>query len=379
MSKPNKKKQPIRPEDIPYGGNYIRLSLLELAFVIPLTLILAFRVFPSMYAKSEKFDFDSVANFRLKSDMRDNYWAYERWAAHAAENYEVIFIGDSVIWGMYADNDSTLPAFYNQLRGGKVAANLGIDGLHPVAMERLLRSFGAPIQNKKVYLYFNALWMNDPKYDLSGLLQRDRNGDLESFTPMHPRLLPQFDRSIHVYNENMRRRIGNVLEQQIPMYSLLNHIRGVWYENKPLPAWMTDNPDRLNPFSAIGSVVSAAEVERLTRNVAWNSGMTVDTAFNWVMPYQSRQWEAFKSVCELLAERGNEVTVIAGVFNTYMLTNENAKVYERLLSIVEDELDELGIKYILLDDVVGEDEFGDASHPLVAGYEAMAETIIDEE
>ena len=371
----SKKRKQRSIKAIPFGGNYLRLSPKELAVVLPLTLIVVFWIMPAIYRAWEKWDFGD--NFRLSYNLRDDYWSYQQWCDYACQNYPVVFIGDSVIWGMYTDNEHTLPAHYNRLKEENIAANLGIDGLHPVALENLVRDFGGAIKDKKVYLYFNALWMNDPKFDLSAMPQKDESGELETISVMHPRLAPQFDSTLYCYNEPLKKRIANTMERNIPFFSLANHLRSVWFSNQTYPEWMLDNPDRM-PWAAVERKVNAIETEHINRDTPWNKPRPFKVSYDWVMPYQSRQWEAFINTWKILKERGNEVVILLGAFNTHLLDDDSLSDYEDMMDYIMDDLDELDAEYIVMEELPSEC-YADASHPLDPGYEIMAEQIIDEE
>jgi hypothetical protein len=369
-----KKKKYRSLKSMPFGGNALRLSWKELLFVVPAALALAFWVIPYLYGKWETFDF-SEPDFRISYNFRDDYWVYEKWADYAARNRDVLFVGDSVIWGMYTDNAHTLSACYNRLKGRQVAANLGIDGLHPVALEGLMRDFGGAIRDRKVYLYFNVLWLDCPEFDLSALPRRDETGAVKKFAVMHPRLVPQFDDTLYLYDEPLKTRIGNWEERNLPFYSLQNHLRNAFYDNRPLPEWMAANPGR-NPFGALRREVSAVEREHINRTDSWSASGKGEFSFAWVALPDSRQWAAFLDAARLLEARGNDVTVVVGAFNTHLLSEESLETYIKLMGDVTDQLDGLGIKYIEIEALPSED-YGDASHPLGGGYQLIAEQIIE--
>ncbi len=361
---------------MPFGGNALRLSWREMLVVVPAALVLALWVIPYLYGKWEQFDFGEP-NFRISDDLRDDYWVYGKWAEYAAKNREVMFVGDSVIWGMYTDNNHTLSACYNALKGKPVAANLGIDGLHPVALEGLVRDFGGAIRNKKVYLYFNALWLDKPEFDLTALPKHEDFGEVKKFAVMHPRLVPQFDYTIYLYDEPLKQRIGNWEERNLPFYSLQNHMRNAFYGNKALAEWMPANPAS-NPFAPITRKVEAVEKKHVNRTEAWSESGKSTFDFQWIQLPDSRQWAAFLETVRVLQSRGNDVTVLLGAFNQHLLSKNSLYDYNKLMEAAADRLDDLGIKYIEIEGLPSED-YGDASHPLGSGYELIAEQIIEDE
>ena len=75
----------------------------------------------------------------------------------------ILIIGDSFIWGEYVESNDTLSAHLNRLTGKDRFANLGVNGLHPMAAYGLLKDYGSDIQNKGIILYFNPLWIQSLK------------------------------------------------------------------------------------------------------------------------------------------------------------------------------------------------------------------------
>jgi len=370
------KKKKRNLKSMPFGSNAMRMNWLELLLVAAVSIAIFGWGLPWLYGRWERFDF-STPDFRLGYDLRDDYWSYRKWCEYASEHFNTVFVGDSVIWGMYTDTPHTLSAHYNKLKGSPVAANLGIDGLHPLALEGLMRDFGSPLRGKKVYLYFNPLWLNDVKFDLSGLPLKNKDGEPDVTSIMHPRLIPQFDYTNFYYTDPLKKRVSNTLEREVPLFSLLNHLRSVWYGNLPLPEWTMQNPARL-PWSPIRRRVEAVETEHLNRSEPWNSICDFEVAYSWVQPRNSRQWQAFTATAQLLKERGNEVVVLLGAFNTYLLDEASLEAYEELAEAVADDLDDLNIEYIQID-LLPSETYADASYPLSDGYQLMAEQIIEYE
>ena len=191
-------------KNIPDNSNGAVLSPRELLFTGIAVLLLLWGVLPVVYSAREKVVLDK--DFRLAYRFRDDYHFYRKVAAEVCRQYPAVFLGDSVIWGMYAANDRTLPACINRKLKKEEIGNLAIDGLHPVALLTLVREYGTAITGKKVLLYLNPLWFNTPLYDLTG------TGDL---SVNHPRLLPQFDLSIKSYKPAFRDRCMAALEENL--------------------------------------------------------------------------------------------------------------------------------------------------------------------
>ena len=374
MSENKKKYRSLK--SMPGRCNALYLSFREMLIVIPLALAVSLWLLPYLWERSEKYDFQEP-DFRISYDLRDDYWSYRQWGDYAAEKYDVMFVGDSVVWGMYTDNFHTLSHYYNEKKGEPAAANLGIDGLHPVALEGLMADFGRGLRDRKIYLYFNALWLNSDKFDLTYRPLIDEDGVPEKLTVMHPRLIPQFDRSIEGYGEPLKKRMSAAMERNLPLYSLLNHLRGVWYDNKSLAEWMLANPTD-NPLTRPGFALSAVEREHKNRATPWNKPRAFEVSYDWVPAERSLQLNAFIRTAQLLKERGNDVTIVIGAFNTHMLDERSLEAYEKLVSDAEDRFDDADLEYLELETLPSE-SYADASHPLDIGYENMAEQIIQYE
>ncbi len=73
---------------------------------------------------------------------------------------QTILMGDSVLWGHYVDSDETLSHCLNGESAEGRFANLGIDGIHPVALSGLVEQYAGAIRNKRVIVNCNLLWIS---------------------------------------------------------------------------------------------------------------------------------------------------------------------------------------------------------------------------
>ena len=89
---------------------------------------------PSLWKRVETFALEP--DYRMPHDLSNDYWLYERFAGLAADHYDTLLIGDSVVWGEYVTRQETLSHYLNELAGQERYANLGLDGAHPLALER---------------------------------------------------------------------------------------------------------------------------------------------------------------------------------------------------------------------------------------------------
>ena len=354
-----------RLKKIPTTSNGTVLSRWELILTLLPVVVLICLIVPALYW--HWVDIQIAKNFRLSYTSRDDYELYSRIVGKLCADHDALFLGDSVVWGMYVSNDHTLPALINQELEQDVVANIAIDGLHPVAMETLMRHYGRSIRGKRVYLYWNPLWMNTPLYDLSG------EGD---FSINHPRLLPQFQWSIRSYQAEFQDRCKAVLERQVPFYGWLHHLRVACFNNKDFKKHLANHPEE-NPLARLHREFDPVETDHFDSRFNWESNGISTQDWPWVEPASSRQWQAFLATAKLLKAQGNEVVAVLGTINPHLLTVSSLERYNALRKDVASELQQLGYRFVLLPELPSE-EYADASHPLADGYRRLAEVLASE-
>ena len=170
-------------------------------------------------------------------------------AASLAPTSGPLLIGDSVIWGHYVASEETLSHYLNEAAGGPKFANLGVDGIHPIAMSGLLEYYGTPIVSKDVILQCNLLWMSSPRHDL----RTDK-----AFSFNHPKLVPQFYPRIPCYAEPLSGRIGIAIGRHVPFLGWTDHLRIAYFGNTDLPNWTMEHPYE-DPLRAITLELPSAE------------------------------------------------------------------------------------------------------------------------
>lgn len=343
-----------RLKDIPDNSNGLVLKPRELVVTVAVVLALAFAVLPYSWRKSRKAEISR--GFRLAEELRDDYYGYGLVAGAVGEKYPAVFIGDSVIWGKYVDNDNTLPELVNRGLGKDEVGNLAVDGLHPVAMEKLLRDRGGAIRGQRVFLYWNPLWMNTPLYDLSG------TGE---FSINHPRLLPQFDPSFKSYRANFGDRFSAFLEQKLLFSSWMRHFRAAYCANRDVKQVIAAG-DKFTHYDP------AERRPLVNGKVTWEQNGIKKQDWPWVSVNSSRQYAAFRRVIALLKQRGNKVTVVLGTVNPHMQTPGSLERCHKLRAEVRADLEKSGVACIDLPELES-GEYADASHPLAAGYRKLAE------
>jgi hypothetical protein len=76
-----------------------------------------------------------------------------------------------------------------------------------------------------------------------------------------------------------------------------------------------------------------------------------------------------------LQQRGNEVVVVVGPFNEHLLSKASLKKYQAIKVAIASWLEAQAIRHVVpepLDSAL----YGDASHPLKAGYRKLAEQLV---
>ena len=286
-----------------------------------------------------------------------------------------------MVWGEYVLPNGTLSHFLNQASGETNRfVNGGVNGLFPLAMEGLVRSYGQPLQHRKVIVQCNPLWMTSPKADLS----------IEQEEPFnHSRLVPQFSPRIPCYKADASERLGVVVERNVRFLSWVNHLQDAYFGQKSILKWtLADdggNPPQYpnayrNPLSPITLEVPSAPEDDpqrgplSARHKPWSTNGVGTTRFDWVALESSLQWQAFERVIELLEKRGDDIFVVLGPFNEHMMAEENRPAYRKLRDGISLWLSNKHITHVT-PEPLSSSLYADASHPLTEGYEQLAKQI----
>lgn len=349
----------------PFSSNYVRLSWIEWLITLIIVLAVVF-LLPLVWARAEQFNYKDED--RLPYKLAEDYGLYEKLCKIVGRGDENIVIGDSVVWGQYVESGQTLSHYLSELSGKKFA-NMGIDGLHPVAAYGLVKYYGKEIKDKNVFIHFNFLWISSPKNDL----QTDKE-----FNFNHPQLVPQFFPKIPCYSAGFSARVEAVLNRFCDFCGWVRHIQLVYLQNNEpdisFAGWFISHPYQ-NPFNDIqrrldrlfeGAERAKLEVQR---------AQSAKTDLPFVEIDKSLQWKYFMETIELLQKRGNKVFVIIGPFNEHILNQSSLDALSKIKLDLEKILSEKKISFYIAE-VLPENYFADASHPTVAGYETLAKEIV---
>jgi hypothetical protein len=310
--------------------------------------------------------FEPGRDYRLPYSLGNDYWLYHRYCRRACEQGNVLVIGDSVIWGHYVRPEQSLTHCLNELSGGDRFANLGVDGIHPAAMDGLIRYYGRNISRQTVLLHLNPLWMSSTRFDLH---------TTKEFHFNHPDLVPQLTVTIPCYKASFATRLGIVLRRRIPFCAWLSHIKAAHFQDMSLPDWTIQHPYD-NPIEALRSQLpDFASPEPLSATVPSTAPPPLQN-LQWVALESSLQWWSFRQVVSLLRGRGNRVFVLVGPFNEDLLTDRSRATYSTMKNAIEAWLQENDIAY-LVPPALGPEDYVDASHPQAKGYALLARTLME--
>lgn len=345
------------------NSNSIRLSGREWA-IAALVLFAVLALLPMLWpATGTQF---SRADYRLPSDLSSDYWMFRQWARYSRVHYPAVILGDSVIWGQYARNDDTLSHHLNARLGRAVFANLGVDGLHPAAMEGIVTFHGAALTSMPVLVHLNPLWMASAEQDLQ------RAGDGETRFN-HPELLAQVLHRPTAYRPAATEVTAALLARQVPFYSWKEHLIATYCDGLALPDWSLENPYSLVPKDPGPGPFSMQDPG--SPPMPWRDrGLEVQD-MPWVQLANSYQWHAFQRTITSLRSRGDRVFVLLGPFNLHALTRASQARYQAVRGAMAKWLAQERVPYYA-PPVLPTDLYADASHPLGAGYRRLAAELL---
>jgi hypothetical protein len=337
------------------GGEWLGLLLFTLALVL---------FGPTLWKQVEEFE--PEPDYRMPYVLRSDYWHYERYAQLAAAHYDVLVIGDSVVWGQYSTRQETLSHYLNEQSGSERFANLGLPGGHPAALAGLLQYYGGAIKGKKVLLHCNPLWMSSPEQDLQEQTQQSIN---------HPELIPQFFPHLPRYKAEVSKRLGNVFARNVSFAGWTNHLQQAYCDGKSIPAWTLDQPYEA-PWHPLTKDLPPADNVPQYEPVSWTTRGIKKQPFAWVDPATSFQWLSFRRAVEILEQRQNRVFVLVGPFNKHMVSDGGRANYQQIMVAIDEWLREKDLPYARPSAMPSE-LYGDASHPLPSGYVMLAREILE--
>ncbi len=353
---------------IVFSSNGMRLNFREWLIALGVLVVLIY-ILVFVWGKVEKFE--AGEDYRFVYKLSEDYWLFERYCELVCAEGKSLVIGDSVVWGQYVEKGETLSHYLNELSGEERFVNLGLDGLHPVAMFGLLKYYGGDISGRDVLVHLNPLWLSSDKYDLRSE---------KEFSFNHPRLVPQFFPAIASYRAGLFSRIGVIIERNLFFLGWVKHVNLLCFADDErgvtdFCGWLVEHPYE-NPFSDIGSKLRSWSGDSPVRER--EAGTKAERRYDlpWVYLERSLQWHYFKRVIELLRQRGNRVFVVVGPFNEHILEPESLAEYNEIKRIIGGWLVENKVDFYI-PSALAEEYYADASHPDVEGYALLAGQILE--
>ncbi len=236
-----------------------------------------------------------------------------------------------------------------------------MDGAHPLALGGLVEFYADGVSGKNVLIQCNPLWMSSRRADL----QDDRSDEFN-----HPRLVPQFAPSIPAYKAEISPRLGVLVERWLPLATWTAHLQQAYYDRVDIPGWTLEHPYS-NPLTPLARGLPPSDNSRRHAMQPWYKNGIGKQDYPWIDLDSSLQWRAFRGVVELLRQRENRVFVLVGPFNEHVLTPASLKRYEQVKATIAAWLRENRIPHSVPPPLPSE-QYGDASHPLAAGYAELA-------
>lgn len=351
--------------DTSFGSNAIRLSFNQ--WLISVLAIVVFFVLTPM-AWNWMHPFSAEIDYRIPERFSHDYWLFERYSEWLADRDTIPVMGDSVVWGQYVPPVQTLSHYLNESAAHHRFGNLGVNGMHPAAMQGLIEYYGSDIRNQIVLVHCNLLWMSSKEHDLQ----------IETeFRFNHPKLVPQFFPQIPCYKEKYSNRIGIAIERYIPFFTWASHLRITAFDNMDIPTWTIDHPYQF-PYAAILDRDMNPVQDDRPNAESWTEKKIPLQNLEWVDLQTSIQWQSFQHTIEILQRRNNRLLVVLGPFNEHMLQPESLLRYSAIKAGVIQWFESHDIP-ILVPNLLPSDLYADASHPLAEGYANLAQIIAGSE
>ena len=346
-------------------SNSILLSLKEWIITIILFAVISGTIYYA-WNSWERFEPGKDHRETCWAELQSDYWAYLRWLKYAKEHYDVLLIGDSVIWGQEVRNDETISHYLNEFSGEDIVANMGNDGLFMMGINGIVTHYGEHLDNTNIILQFNPLWMASKRRDL----REDKN-----YGYHHPRLIPQFDLRI-AYHHDLNTRLGYLFEHYFRLFPFVRHIMANYFENKSISGWIMNHPYR-NPFSAITFEAAPMMTDKQGRGLSWKAKEYKISNDPFMSPVESLQYECYINALSMLKKKNSRVFVMLGPYNHYMYTPESQKRLFTMIEEVKKDFDSMGIPYFdTLALNLPSEVFGDTCHLLREGHIMLADALV---
>ncbi len=322
----------------------------------------------AILAAATRFPFRESApvvdrDYRIPYALSTRYDLYRRYTTLGAAQYPTLLVGDSVVWGQCARRDDTLAHHLNDLVRQPRFLNVGLDGMHPVALAELLQYHAPAIANTRVILQFDPLWL---------LMEGPSSPDTPSMIYNRPNLVPR----LAAHFSGPFRDAASLSWSHLIRNSAIRE----WGERLAdarldFIAWSLDHPYE-NPVKAITAALPPSEDSHPQRLTHWDYEQRVPN--RWADLAEDHEWAAFLRILTLLRSRGNNVLVLLGPMNEHMMTPETRDSYRSLRSRMEEILRSKGVP-TFLPSLLPTEQFADICHPLGSGYATLAREMLQKQ
>ena len=157
---------------------------------------------------------------------------------------------------------------------------------------------------------------------------------------------------------------------------MLHHVRVAFLDNKDVKNHLAKQPDKPLCKQLSLNIEPLETGHPSDSKITWEDAGIAEQDWPWVPLDESRQWRSYLATLELLKKRGNTVVAVVGTVKPSMQTAASLEKYRALRADALKRLKDNGYKTVDLPELPSE-EYGDASHPLAAGYERLAEFMMN--
>ncbi len=349
-----------RATEVPFASNDVRLSLRG-CVIAALVIGVAYWLIPVTWEYIEPLRLRP--DYRIPYRLGNDYWDFSRTCREECRGEATLLVGDSVIWGHYVESHQTLSHYLGTQLPGCQFDNLGIDGIHSVALAGLVRYYGQAIHDKRVIVNCDMLWMSSPRHDLTADKEIQFN---------HQALVPQFYPWITCYKATISQRLGITIARQLTILQWADHLRIAYFNSDNLSRWTIDHPYQ-NPLQQITLELPSPEEPPSPTPDAhpWYEKGIRPVTPEWVDLDDSLQWQFFRNTVRHLQQRGNQVFVLIGPLNEHMLTPNGLAGYNERKQQIVAWHQQQGIPYFA-PPALPSREYADLSHPTSEGYAQLA-------
>lgn len=357
---------PAEVPEVRFASNDVRLSPRNWMLVVALVGLL-FWLLPAAWNRLEPIPLGP--DYRIPYSLSSDYWNYARTCRAVSGKQAFHLVGDSVVWGHYVDSHHTLSHFLNEQTGRSQFTNLGVDGIHCVALAGLVQYYGKALAGQHVIVNCNLMWMSSPRHDLSI--------DKETLFN-HPTLVPQFIPSIPCYKASLSERLGVVCARKVQILQWADHLRITYFGSSTLASWTIDNPYR-NPLSQITLVLPSPDElpSPMPDARPWTEKQIRPLTPNWVPLGDSLQWRFFCQTVRDLQKRRCHVCVAITPLNEHMFTDVGVADYRAIIQQVIEWHAAEGIP-CCTPQVLPSEMYADLSHPTASGYALLARELLSD-